>query len=487
VNWRFELPEPAPAGIFAGAKSYLWFVVGTVSIGSFIGQVDASIVQLALPSLETSFHTSLSAVSWVAVAYMLAFACALPVFARLAEITGRKTLYLAGFGLFGLFSALCGLAPSLGWLIVFRLAQGAAGALLGANSVVVIVAASGPARRGEALGVMAAAQAVGLGVGPALGGLILGALGWRWIFWVTVPFAILAFALGWVIVPKTAQLANDRRFDMPGALLLTPALAALLIAITDGRAWGMTPLLIACLAAGPLLLAAFVWREVKTKSPLIDLHLFRSPAFSAGGVGVAISYAMLYGLFFVMAFVLVRGYRDPPMLAGLRLTVVPVALGLVAPFAGAVSDKYPRLVMLSGMALCGLSALALIPTMTEASGDLIAVMVELGVYGAGLGLYIAPNNSATIGAAPAEKSGVAGGLLNLLRVLGSAAGVAVSSAILGWRLEGAIGPRGSTADAPRDALLGAAGAVLLMLAVLAALGAASALVRDRPKAPAPAD
>ncbi len=480
MNRRFDLPEPAPAGFFARAKSYLWLVVGTVSIGSFIGQVDASIVQLALPSLETSFHTRLSTVSWVAVAYMLAFACALPVFARIAEIAGRKTLYLAGFALFGLFSALCGLAPTLGSLIAFRVAQGAAGALLGANSVVIIVAAAGPARRSELLGVMAAAQAVGLGVGPALGGLILGALDWRWIFWITVPFAILAFLLGWFILPKTVQFAKDRRFDSVGALLLTPALAAILIAISEGRAWGLTPLLIACLVGGPLLLAVFIWRETRTEAPLIDLKMFRSPAFSAGGLGVAISYAMLYGLFFVMAFVLVRGYRDPPMLAGLRLTVVPAALGLVAPFAGAASDKHPRLIMLTGMAFCGLAALALAWTTTQGSGDLVAVMVELAVFGAGLGLYIAPNNSATIGAAPAEKSGVAGGLLNLLRVLGSAAGVAVSAALVGWRLEGVIGPGQTTADAPTSALLDATAVVLLTLAALAVFGAAAALVRDRP-------
>jgi EmrB/QacA subfamily drug resistance transporter len=475
---RFELPEPAPAPAFVQSPAYPWLVVGTVSIGAFVGQVDASIVQLALPALETAFGAGLGAVSWVALAYMLAFACALPVFARLAEIAGRKTLYLAGFALFALFSALCGFAPSLGALIVFRLLQGVAGALLGANSVVILVAAVGPERRGKALGIMAAAQAVGLGLGPALGGILLGTLGWRWIFWVTVPFAVLAVILGWLIVPKTKTLAADRRFDLPGALLLIPALAALLLAISEGRAWGLSPPLLACLVGGPLMLAAFAWRETRTPAPLIDLRLFRSPAFSAGGVGVLVSYAMLYGLFFAMAFALVRGYHDAPLVAGLRLTIVPAALGLVAPFAGAASAKRPRLVMVAGMALCGLSALALMQMLTGAPETLGAVMISLAAYGAGLGFYIAPNNSATLGAAPAEKSGVAGGLLNLLRVFGSGAGVAAASALLGWRLEEAIGPRGVTSDAPEAALLAAVGAVLVLLAALAAIGAAAALVRD---------
>ena len=127
---------------------------------------------------------------------MLAFACALPTFARLGEIAGRKTIYLCGFALFALWSGACGLAPSLDSLIGFRILQGIGGAMAGANSVIIIVTAAGPERRGKALGIMAAAQAVGLGLGPALGGVLLGALGWRWIFWVNVPVSILGFVLG---------------------------------------------------------------------------------------------------------------------------------------------------------------------------------------------------------------------------------------------------------------------------------------------------
>jgi MFS family permease len=141
------LPEPAPAQFFARRAAYAWFVVGTVCIGAFVGQVDASIVQLAMPSFEDAFDAPLDAVSWVAVAYVLAFAAVLPAFARLAEIGGRKTLYLCGFALFGLFSALCGLAPSLPLLIAFRVLQGIGGSMLGANSVVILVAAAGPARQ----------------------------------------------------------------------------------------------------------------------------------------------------------------------------------------------------------------------------------------------------------------------------------------------------------------------------------------------------
>ena len=296
MTTQLDLPEPAPLASLARLSSYPWLVVGTVCIGNFMGQTDASIVQLAMPAFEDAFDAPLSAVSWVAVGYVVAFAAALPAFARLAEIAGRKTLYLAGFVLFGVFSAACALAPSLAGLIAFRILLGIGGALLGANSVVVLVAAAGPERRGKALGVMAAAQAVGLSAGPALGGVLLGLFGWRSIFWVAVPSAALGAALGWLILPKTAKRMTGQRFDVIGALLLAPALATLLLAITEARHWGLAPPMIACLVAAPTLLIAFIGRELTTSDPLVDLRLFRKPAFSAGSIGVLLSYAMLYGV-----------------------------------------------------------------------------------------------------------------------------------------------------------------------------------------------
>jgi EmrB/QacA subfamily drug resistance transporter len=475
------LPEPAPTQFFERRAAYPWFVVATVCIGAFMGQLDASIVQLAMPALEDGFDAPLHAVSWVAVAYVLGFAAALPVFARLAEIAGRKTLYLCGFALFGLFSALCGLAPSLPLLIAFRALQGISGALAGANSVVILVAAAGPARRGKALGIMAAAQAVGLSLGPTMGGVLLGALGWRSIFWVNVPIAVLGAALAWLIVPKTTALAEDRRFDTFGAALLIPALVTVLMMVIEGRTWGLSAPLVACAVAGSILLGLFIWREAKTPAPLIDLRLFESAVFSAGCVGVLVSYAMLYGMFFAMSFALIRGYHDPAFAAGLRLTVVPVALGLVAPFGGAWADKHPRLVMVGGMTLCLASALALTALLTGTPASLNGVMAALAAYGVGLGLYIAPNNNATIGAAPPDKSGVAGGLLNLLRVFGTGVGVAAASTALGWGLENATGAGARTTNASEAELLSAVGSVLFMLAGFGAIGAVAALVRSNPK------
>ena len=190
---------------------------------------------------------------------------------------------------------------------------------------------------------------------------------------------------------------------------------------------------------------------------------------------------MLYGMFFAMSFALVRGYHDPAFAAGLRLTVIPVALGFVAPFGGAWADKRPRLIMAGGMMVCLASALALTALLTGTPESLNGVMAALAAFGAGLGLYIAPNNNATIGAAAADKSGVAGGLLNLLRVFGAGVGVAAASTALGWGLDAETGAVARTAHAAEAVLLSAVGAVLAMLAIFAAIGAAAALVRGKPK------
>ena len=190
--------EPAPAKFIARQPYSPWVVVGTTCIAAVIGQLDASIVQLILPTLEHEFLARLSEVSWVAIAYQLASASILPVFARLATIAGRKLMYLIGFALFRLASALCGLASDLAQLIAFRALLGIAGAMLGANSIVILVRAAGPSRQGRAMGIFAAAQAVGVTIGPVVGGVLLAALGWRWVFWVSVPLALAgAVSAGW--------------------------------------------------------------------------------------------------------------------------------------------------------------------------------------------------------------------------------------------------------------------------------------------------
>jgi EmrB/QacA subfamily drug resistance transporter len=476
--------EPAPSKHIASLTSYPWIVVGTTCIGAFIGQIDASIVQLALPTLERVFDARLGAVSWVAIGYSVAFASILPVFARLAEIFGRKLLYLTGFVLFTVASALCGFSSDLTQLIAFRVLQGIGGAMLGANSIVILVNAAGPSRRGRAMGIFAAAQAVGVSLGPAVGGVLLGTLDWRWVFWANVPFGIAGAVIGWLVVPQTTNIGSEKRFDWLGAVLLTPALTSLVIVLSESYTWGLTsPALIASAGAALILLSLFVWQERRTPAALLDLHLFRIPAFSGGVLAVMLSYALLYGMFFLMSFALVRGYHDSPLAAGVRLAITPVALGAVAPFSGAFYERLgPRKVMVAGMAIC-LVALALLSmALTYMSTGTAGVMVSLAVFGIGLGTFIAPNNSSTMSTAPSNRRGEAGSLLNLARVLGTSVGVAVASSVLPWRLKALTAEAGDrTLNASPQIFQEAVNEVLPVLAIFALIAGLATMLRTPPE------
>ncbi|MGB7495188.1 MAG: MFS transporter [Candidatus Acidiferrum sp.] len=476
--------EPAPLKAIARLSYYPWVVVGTTCIGAFIGQLDASIVQLTLPVLEREFHASLSAVSWVAIGYSLAFASILPLFARLSEIFGRKVPSIIGYALFASASALCGMASDLRWLVVFRIAQGVGGALLGANSITILVKAAGAQRRGRAMGIMAAAQAVGISAGPAVGGLLLAMLGWRWVFWASVPFALVGAIVGWLVYPQRAEVEKNQRVDWWGAVLLTPALTAVILMLSKVQAWGWESFAVIGTGLMGIVLAwLFVRQERATVEPLLDLQLFRIRPFLGGVIGVNLSYALLYSMFFLMSFAFVRGFHESPVVSGMRLAIVPVALGVVAPISGALYERVGvRTVTTMGMALCVGAVVLLSSTLTAQNGHGLTLIAALALFGIGLGMFIAPNNSATVAAAPENRSGQAGGLLNLMRVLGGTVGVAMASTGLSWRLQGLTGIGERTVDVPVETLLGAVSDVLWILGVFAIVAAGAAMLRV-PKPP----
>jgi EmrB/QacA subfamily drug resistance transporter len=476
--------EPAPLPVLAASERWPWYVVATTCIGAFLGQLDASIVQLALPTLERSFEARLGTVSWVAIGYQLAFAVALPIFARLADIAGRKILYIAGFALFAIGSAGCALAPDLETLIACRLLLGIAGALAGANSIVILVRSAGPERRATAMGVFAAAQAIGVCLGPVLGGLLLDLFDWRAVFWVGVPIAAVGAVAAFLVVPKSGP-AGEGGLDGWGALLLIPALTALLLAITQADRWGLgSAAFLGCMVAVPVLLAGFVWRERRARHPLIKLELVRIPAFAGGMVATASAYAVLYGMFFLMSFALVRGFGASPLEAGLRLVVIPLALALVAPFSGRLSTRFgERRTLVVAMTTAAAAILVLASAIAPGGFDLAVRLVALAVFGGALGLFIAPNNNLTLKAAPEHLTGSAGGLLNLMRMIGCGLGIAFASAVLSWRL----GNGGATTVGVDEAvLLSAVAGSLLVPTAFALIAAAAALLHRRDEARAAA-
>jgi EmrB/QacA subfamily drug resistance transporter len=428
-GWRRLFNEPRrPLRIRDRPNAYR-YAVAAVCVGAFMGQLDASIVTLALPSLQRDFHTSVGSVTWVGLSYLLVLVTTVTAFGRFADMVGRKLLYLYGFGVFVIGSALCGLAPSLLALNCFRVLQGLGAAMLQANSVAIIYLAAPRRALGRSIGIQGAAQALGLALGPSIGGLLLGAAGWRLIFWVNVPVGILGIGAGLLFIPRSRHLQRRVAFDWFGLGLLAPAIVALLVAVSFGNrlGWGsfdVVGLLVVTVVCG----GAFIAWERRTANPMLDLSLFSRPAFSAGIASGLLSYLVLFGTLFVVPFALERGQGLSAAQVGLELTVMPLALGVVAPLAGRGVDRFgARPLTVAGMALTAVMLGVL--GLTHPGHGLF--VVELGLIGIGLGLFTPANNAAIMSASPRESSGMASGVLNMTRGLGTAMGLAFTGLVFG--------------------------------------------------------
>ena len=417
---------PRPRRIAARPDAY-WFAVLTVCIGAFMGQLDASIVTLAFPTMERNLHVSVGAVQWVGLAYLLTLVGCLTAVGRYADMAGRKLLYTYGFLVFIVGSALCGFAPDLPMLVGFRVLQAIGAAMLQANSVAIITAAAPRAKLGRAIGVQGAAQALGLALGPAAGGLLIAVGGWRLIFLVNVPVGLVATALAWLLIPRSRYLSERAAFDWAGLGLFVPAPVALMLVLSLGNQLGWaSPVVAAMVVVTALFVVVFVRHERRARSPMVDLALFRVRSFSLGLAMGWLIYMAIFGVLFVVPYLLELALHRGAAQAGLLLLTMPLALGLAAPLAGRAADHLgARPLLLVGMSLatCGLVAMAL------SGHNVVALVAELMVTGAGLGLSASPNNAATMGSISRLSGGVGSGLLNMARGLGTAVGLAVTGLV----------------------------------------------------------
>jgi len=429
--WRRILVEPARPRWIASQPNARWYAVATVCVGAFMGQLDASIVIVALPSVGGAFHSPLGAVVWVGLAYLLTLVALVTAVGRLADMIGHKLLYTYGFVVFVVGSALCGLAPTLVSLDGFRVLQGIGAAMLQANSVAIIALAMPPEKIGRAMGIQGAAQGLGLAMGPAVGGLLIAAGGWRLIFYANVPVGIVATALAWFLIPRSRDLQERVGFDWLGLLLFVPAVAGLLYAVTFlGDQGGQVPAGILGLLAGCVVLGvAFVLWERRSKAPLVDLRLFRRGAFSVGVSSGLLAYLVMFGSLYLVTYYLRYGPAQLSSAAiGLQLTVMPVAFGVTAPLAGRAADRLgARPLTVAGMLACAAS-LALLGLSRPVGAALLLPLAALGV---GLGLFTPPNNAGIMGAAPRTDAGVASGILNMTRGMGASMGQAFVALVLG--------------------------------------------------------
>jgi EmrB/QacA subfamily drug resistance transporter len=423
-----------PISFFTKRKGYHWFVVATVCVGAFMAAVDASIVSVAQPTIAAQFHVSVSATVWIALAYLLTLTAFLTLFGRISDMVGRRPLYTLGFGIFIIGSAAAGAAPDLGFLVVMRVVQGIGACMLQANSVAIITAAVPQTSRGRAIGIQGSALAVGLSLGPAIGGLLIDGFGWRSIFYVNVPVGIIGTTLALLILPRDQMAKRDKSvkrqpFDVGGTALLAIALVTLVLGLNQGNSagWG-SPLIIGYFVVGIVCTYLFFFVEKRHASPLIDLKLFSIEQITWGNISGALSYALMYGVLYISPFFFQYVLKRPAAESGLLTTPLPLGMVLLAPIAGRIADKLgSKIPTVIGMFLAtvGCAALALAGRTTSYP----YLVVALFLVGVGMGAFTPPNNSAVMGSTPKDRLGVSSGVLNMARSLGQSVGIAYAFAI----------------------------------------------------------
>jgi EmrB/QacA subfamily drug resistance transporter len=414
-----------------------WWTLATVCVAIFMLLLDITIVNVALPKIRSGLNASFSDLEWVVNAYALTLAALLLSAGALADLLGRRRVFIVGLVLFTLASLACGLATSPLMLNVSRALQGIGGAVMFATSQALIAQAFHGKERGVAFGVFGATTGAAVAVGPLVGGAITDALGWEWIFFINVPIGIAAVAMSLMRLDESRD-PDARGVDWAGLVTFSGALFLLVFALVRGNAegWGST-LIVSFLIGAAVLLAVFFVVELRQERPMLDLSLFRKPAFAgASAVAFALSAAMFAMFLYITLYIQdVLGFK--PLEAGLRFLPITLLSFFVAPIAGRLSVRFPvRAFLGGGLVLVGVGLL-LMRGLTPDS-HWTALLVGFVVAGAGIGLINPPLVSTAVGVVSHTRSGMASGINNTFRQVGIATGIAALGAVFQGSIESKV-------------------------------------------------
>jgi EmrB/QacA subfamily drug resistance transporter len=413
----------APPG-GAGQRGNKWWTLLAVCLGTFMLLLDITIVNVALPDIQRALNSSFSDLQWIVDAYALTLAAFLLTAGSLADMYGRRLLYLIGLAVFTCASVLCGFAVNTLMLQISRAAQGVGGAIMFAVSLALLADAFRGKDRGTAFGVWGAVTGLAVAIGPLLGGVLTSGISWRWIFFVNAPIGVVAVIL---TVMRVAESREPRasRPDWPGLVLFTLALASLIYALIESNQKSFTDgIVLGCFAAAAVLLAAFVLAERRSRHPMFDLGLFRKPTFSGGAVAAFTLSASIFAMLLYLVLYLqdILGYSA--LGTGVRLTLMSGGVLVAATIAGRLSSRVPvRFLIGPGLLIIG-AALLLMRGLTATSGwtHLIPGLI---VGGLGVGLVNPPLASTAVGVVPPQRAGMASGINSTFRQVGIATGIAL--------------------------------------------------------------
>jgi EmrB/QacA subfamily drug resistance transporter len=411
-------------------KNRKWVTLAAVSFGLFMIMLDNTVVNVALPTMEKDLHVTIASLEWVVIAYALTFASLLITGGKLADLYGRRRIFVLGLVVFTLSSLACGLAPSAGFLIGARAVQGVGAALMNPATLSIIVATFPPKQRGQAIGIWAGVSALALAIGPLGGGLIVENLNWNWIFFVNVPVGALAILVSQFAISESRDTSVEQSIDFPGLLTSAGFLFSLSYALVEGNRHGWTSAeILGLFAAAAALLVTFVLLERRQRLAMLDLSLFRIGAFAGANVVAMLVSLSMFGVFFFVSLYIQNILHYSATQAGASFLPMVSLVILIAPLAGRLSDRLgSRWLMGGGMTLVGASLL-LYERVTVHSNfwTLLPAMILGGV---GMAMTMSPMTSAAMGAVPVDKAGVGSGVLNSFRQVGGSLGIAVMGAIV---------------------------------------------------------
>jgi EmrB/QacA subfamily drug resistance transporter len=409
---------------------YKWIALSVTTIGAMMASIDSTIVVLALPQMMEKLHADLVHMIWVIMAYILVSTVLLLTFGRIADMVGRVRLYNAGFAVFTVGSALCGLSQNARQLILARLVQGAGAALMMVNSPAIITEVFPPHERGRALGINGITWALGGIAGPLLGGLILSVADWRWVFYINVPIGILGTSWGYLALKEMTARRRGERFDLVGALTFSLGLMALLFALTMGIqfSWVSLPIL-SLFVLFAVMLAIFLAWERRAPSPALDLTLFRNRVYNFSVLAAMLQSLAVFAMNFLIVFYLqaVRGYD--PLTAALLLIPFSIVSAVVGPLSGLLADHVgARGPATAGLLLQAAALVWFIFTLTPTT-PYGQVVIGLVLVGFGGGMFWSPNTSAAMNGAPRDRLGIASAALATLRQTGMVTSFALALAV----------------------------------------------------------
>jgi EmrB/QacA subfamily drug resistance transporter len=415
-----------------------WWTLMTVSIATFMLLLDVTIVNVALPEIERDLGASLTDLQWVVDSYVLALAALTLMAGALADRLGRKLVFTVGLAAFTAASLFAGFAGDALTLNLARGLQGIGGAAMFGTVLALIAQEFAPRERKTALGIWGASVGVGVAVGPLVGGVLVDSLGWEWIFFVNVPVGLLTIALALTKL-REARDPTPGRLDWAGLMTFSSALFLLVFGVLRGNGEGWSsPEIVGSLAGGAALLAAFAAIELRSSSPLLDLRLFRVPAFAGASIASFAVAASVFSMLLYIVLYLQNVLGLSPLEAGVRLLPITAMAFVFSPLAARLSERVPLRALIGvGLGVAGVGLL--VAGGLEADSEWTALLSGMLLMGAGIGLVNPTVSEAAIGVVPAAKAATGAAINNTFRQVGVAVGIAALGAVFQGRVESKLG------------------------------------------------